>query len=1078
MRPHLVPRTALLTLLGLAALYSAAAAGPITIGPGPVLGSDRAGTVYRQEFQDWAHADLKALDPADDSYAFGDGHDASRDVVAFCEREEGGNVYFRVDLLDLALNAENGKLDLYLAIDCASGGQPWFPDYTNCQTDHPWELCLGIYSSGTVAGTNFKLYDQGFNTPYNSAYLGAYFNSQLDAVEFGIARSALLSAGWDGSRPLYFQVFTTKDFATTSCASGSKLADSFTDPDRGCSDGFYNGAFSDRDSAGVVYYASVAHGNQSVNRNADIRQHVYDPESNTHISGGTGFVRTLDTHRIFGVPLNIHPSGTLTTALRWAKSPSGPTDPGDGPAFLDSIRTFVDSDQARNPGALVGGVFAEHILPYFEGAVNAKSLALTDSLNQACYGVGAAEAGVMHVPERVIRQQPTGMSPLTGRTFDDLAASPYQATYLDEVTHLHHWFYPGESRWPDQPYRHKLHRVNGFLFFCINDREDQQKFGNDDGGALLDTRRSLLEKARSGDARQLVLVFDDWEALAGKSFDPNAGVPVANNNPIQYQNTVRWLANRPWVRVVTLKSMLDRAASDPAWIVDHGTRTDLSLQTYEWLKHASENSYHNWYYDQDGGVTGNEQDFYNLVPVITGAQGDYHARGATPSNDGPPLPSGRRHGDLNTPGTLLREAWLAIDAAPAGALKELAWLQYQAMIYETAWHEEEQNDYSATPYQNWSFPDNSWDGVNTWALRLQNHARDVGLLAAAAQWADSVRSGAIPAAPSAVARDLDQDGLAEYVLRNNRLLCVFERWGGRMVLAVAYDPASREGVPMVGPAVSNPASPGEEEGSGSGATRCTAFKDMNGGTYTDAAYSVSTLPGGFRFTAPDGKIQKDLTLGSGSDTLRAAYLETVSGPLYVRLGLSPNARDMVYHGRDHLVSASEATPVQNGTWYELANSAAGRARVLFGGATWNPSPSYEDADRRSLPLTEEVELSGNASFTLALVLNSGASVVGVPSGPGLAAGPRVALSAVRPSPGRGPFAAALFLAAPAAAARIGVYDVQGRRVLDLGRRSGESAALGFAARDAAGRPLSPGVYFLRAVTDDGAAASRRFVVLR
>ena len=46
-------------------------------------------------------------------------------------------------------------------------------------------------------------------------------------------------------------------------------------------------------------------------------------------------------------------------------------------------------------------------------------------------------------------------------------------------------------------------------------------------------------------------------------------------------------------------------------LIDHGDRFDLSLQTYEWLKHASEDSYHYWYYNEDGGFTGNEQDFYD-----------------------------------------------------------------------------------------------------------------------------------------------------------------------------------------------------------------------------------------------------------------------------------------------------------------------------------------------------------------------------------------------------------------------------------------------------------------------------------
>ena len=58
-------------------------------------------------------------------YLHGDGLDDSRDLAAFYEREESGHVFMRADFDDLALGAENSGLDLYVAIDCASGGQPW-----------------------------------------------------------------------------------------------------------------------------------------------------------------------------------------------------------------------------------------------------------------------------------------------------------------------------------------------------------------------------------------------------------------------------------------------------------------------------------------------------------------------------------------------------------------------------------------------------------------------------------------------------------------------------------------------------------------------------------------------------------------------------------------------------------------------------------------------------------------------------------------------------------------------------------------------------------------------------------------
>ena len=1109
---------AALVLLGIAAAVFPAPllAGPITIGPGPALGTDRAGVTWYEDFQDWTAADCKALDEAgtgDALYRFNDGLDDSRDLVAFYEREENGNLYFRVDLYDLALGAENGGLDLYLAIDAAAGGQIWLPDNLDCQTDRPWELCINVYRAGAAYGSDYRIYDKDWNN-VTGAYLGSYFNSQVDAVEFGITRQALLNAGWNGTSPLTFQVFTAKDGAETNCTGGgrsSDLADAIVDSDRGCSDGVLNGGISSTAQAGVVYYATIAHGNQSVNRAGAIGAHIYDSQANTGIPGGTGFLRTLDTHEIFRVPLNVHPSGTLTIACNWARKPGGAADPQDGPAFLARVRDFVDADQGARPGSLIGGALAEHILPYFEGPVNAASLAVTDSLNQVIYGVSAADAKVMHTPERVIRSQDTGLSPLDGRTFEDIAASPYAATYLDEVTHLHGWFYPGESCTPDQGYRHKVHRINGVYCFMINDREDQAKFANLDGGVPLDTRYSLLQKALYGGSSEIVVVFDDWEALAGKSFDPTSGNPIPNNNPNQYHNTVRWLANHPWVRISNLKDLLALALANPsAFVIDHGTRYDLPIQTYEWLKHASEDSYHYWYYDSNAGLTGNEQSFYDLVPVLTGKQGDYHARGETPAQDGPPLPSGKKHGDLNTPGTLMYEAWQALQGAPAGRMRDLGVHSYLAMIYETAWHEEDQTDYTdSNCYGAWLNPDGSWDGVNTWALRLQNHVRGAGLYAAAAQWAAAVRAGTASAVTEILPADLDFDGEPEYVLRNDRAYVVFERYGGRCVLACAYDPATQDAQVIVGAPYTNPSAPGEEEYTGPGANRCSAFKEMNGGVYADAPDTVTVLfpvcgpqrsPGStmrqvagrpyenapgppnalepacdfpplLEFRSGDGRIVKTASLGSGSYVLDVDYEETVSGPLYVRLGLSPNPLDLALHGQAHLSGTLDAP---NHT-YLLQNSAGGGALLDFGGATFDATPADAGTDRRDLALTEEVEVRADGPFALNLTLIPGLQVIEVPA-PATPA--RFSVTGPVPSPSTG--AARLDLALPErTCVRIEVADLMGRRVAtqDLGTREPGLARVSLDPRDDAGAALQPGLYFVRVVAGTR-ATTRRWVVVR
>jgi len=1078
-------------LLACALCARAGVAGPITIGPGPALGVDRAGVTWYEEFQDWTHADLRALDDAglgDATYDSGDGFRDSRDLVALYSRVEGASVFFRVDLYDLTGGAEAFNLDLYLAIDCAAGGQVWMPDFLDVQTSRPWELCLAIYNGGSVQGTHFNLYNAAFGS-VTGAYRGAYFNPTLDAVEFGVSRQALIDAGWDGVTPFTMQAFTTRDFAESNCTGGgrsSDVTDAIEDDDRGCSDGTLDGGTSSAATAGLVHYASIAHGNQSVNQADDIGAHIYDSPGQTGISGGTGFLRTLDTHGLFRVPLNIHASGSLVVAAQWARKPAGAADPQDGPAFLARIREFVDADMSQTPGALIGGVFAEHIMPYFEGPVNARSIQMRDSLMQVVFGVSAAQARVMHTPERVIRSQSTGLSPLDGHTFEDIAASPYQATYLDEVAHLHHWFHPGESCTPDAGYRHKLHRINGVDCFMINDREDQAKFGNHDGGAVMDTRYSLLQKALYGSSSEIVVVFDDWEALAGKSFDPTSGQSAANDNPNQYHRTIRWLANHPWVRIQTLRDLLDVAYASPAaFIIDHGQRTDLPLQTYEWLAHASEGSYHHWYYNENAGITGNEQDFYDVVPVITGPQGDYHQRGVTPAADGPPLPSGKSHGDVNTPGTLMHDAWADLQSAPMNRLRQLGEYSFNAMIYETAWHEENELDYSDTDcYGAWRFPDLSWDGVNTWALRLQNHVRQVGFYADAARWAEAVRTGSALGA-IATAIDLDQDGEPEYRIRTRRLYAVFERYGGRCVLAAAWDSLSQDAEVIIGAPVTNPSAPGEEEFTGAGANRCSGFKDMNSGTYADAPYSValaiSPLPAspgaGWTFTSPDGLVSKTVLAfeSLSEDALVADYTESLPGPLYVRLGLSPNPLDLMHRGHTGLQSLS--TP----GIYRLWNSQRGAAQIEAPSAAFQSSPAFAGWDRRNLALTEEVELAGEGAFRITLRMRGDTAFTRLPTvGVGEAAA-RVPLRlSLAPSPVRAGAAAVLTLAlADACEVTLELVDAQGRIVRRQAHGSAPAGALRLtlAARDDAGSPLAAGLYFVR-VRAGAASAETRCAVLR
>lgn len=965
----------------------------IIIGPGPIIGTNRnpnvpytGGGVWYQEFQDWRASDLRALDTNADNYSIPDDRDTSRDLVAFYSHDDGTNIYFRFDFFDLGFNVETWGLDVYVAIDCMPGsGNTTLPDNIETQTDHPWEVVVAVYdsqfkniydTSGAVSLTNFA---------------GSYWRADLDGVEFGIRRSVLTARGWDGVSPFHLQAYTCKDNpnGNNEIPNGSDIVDHLGTLTRNTGGGsglLAGGVLSDA-TTGRAKYAVIAHANQSVAPKGGTQGHIYTDYSATL---KPGFIRLIDSAEMLNVPMNLHISGSLIMSFLWANQ--DPAEPGypnrDGPTFLNRARRFVTPGQG--PGSLIGGVLAEHIMPYFEGDVNRKSIEQNNELVQQVFGLGVNDMKVMHIPERVFHTNtnspyvnPAG--PIKGKPFEDIVASGFPATYLDEVTHLHWWFYPNETsnpgwddnncgRWAggrgndEEPYHHKVHKINGVYCFMINDREDQEKFGNDDNGMLNATRFVLLQKARAADSSQLTLVFDDWEAFAGNSFASS----TPNNNADQWDRTVRWAANHPWIEFVNLKDVLGWATNDPSWVIDHGYVYDKSSQTYEWLKRASEQDYDHWYYG-----TGLETSFFHRVP---------------PVKDGW-VPGGmKKYGDLNTTNTLMRDSWDRIQAIAAPALKKLSEWSYSAMIYETAWHDEDANpdQYKSRNYQvdfnrttaqgncDDSYADTTGDPISGWAVRLHGHVRDMGVMKAASDWVQQVKDGTQTATPTVYAADLDDDQLWEYVVCNNKVFLCFERWGARLVKAFVFDPTLNGGdaIAVVGVPVSNP--PEETENEGVDNNRCSAFKDRystgQNHAYVDmdfAATAPEALPNGWRFVSEDGRLTKEVTLPPGREVAQVEYrMHPAVGTLYTRYGLGPNQLDIMLRGPANLVSSGDAS------FRGLRNTQGGAAYVVAGRNVSFVNGALASAgwDNRALPMVEQYEtVSSATNWTVALAFSEAAA---------------------------------------------------------------------------------------------------------
>jgi len=959
-------RNSLFLLVAAAVMLASGNSMAITIGAGPSIGIDKRGTTWYQEFQDWQSTDLRALDINADVTLW-DANNSSRDIVAFYSHDDGANYSFRVDLFDMGFAIENGGLDLYLLIDCVGGGKTNFPDGVRCNADpaRPWDVAVKVYnsvyrfvedSSGSLLTTNFP----------------TYWNSELDSMEFSIPRSLLINKGWNGSSTIYFQLAAGKDFS-------NQVADAvgtFT-PATPSANGSLTGAIASDASTGRAKYAIIAHANQSVAPRSGTQGHIY--KNRTDINLHPGFIRLLDSAEMFNTPVNLHISGTLMMSFLWAaQNPADGDYPDrDGPTFMARCRDFVTT----GPGSLIGGVLAEHIMPYFEGQVNEKSIEQNSQLIEHYFGLTEEDMGVMHVPERVIRTQTnhpnvSASGPLDGKTFEEIEQSGFAATYLDEVTHLHWWFYPNETnnvgwdsnncgRWAggqgndEEPYHHKVHKINGVYTFMINDREDQSKFGNDDGGMAKDTRYTLLQKALSPDSSQITIVFDDWEALAGNSFASS----TPNNNADQFHATLRWAANHQWIDIKNLNDVLEWATNDASWVIDHGYVYDKTSQTYEWLKRASEQSYDNWYY---GSVL--EQNFFNRTAAVHNGW----------------VPVGmKKYGDMNTPGTLIRDSWDRIQSISSPYLKMISEWSYSAMIYETAWHDEDANpdQYKSRNYQvdfnrgtgqgncDNSVADTTYDVTSGWALRLHGHVRDMGVMKAASDWVQDVKDGIQGPETTVLAADIDDDTLVEYILQNDKVFLCIERWGARVIKAFVYDPFMNGGDArmVIGVPISNPAQESEEENANN--NRNSLFKDhwstgQSSNGYIDMDYASPVEPVAgldyWEFVSSDGRIRKRIQLPRGRDVAVAQYgVSNSVGTLYVRNGLGPNQLDLMFNGTVNLERKSDAS------FKGLKNNQGGEAYMIIGKSTALNSGTIADSgwDNRELPLIEIFEVNNITNAT-------------------------------------------------------------------------------------------------------------------
>ncbi len=968
----------------------------INIGRGEVIGVlTGTGTNY-SEFRDWTWEDCLVLDEYEgdggnnqqgDVYMAYDGFDSSRDIVAFYAHDGGdigsggdGKFYFRVDFQDLAPLAEEGNLDIYVVVDTGNpaAGEMALPDDVDLMTSNRWECVVAVYQSGmgavyvdTNPASNSTTVAHGYNlTPFGverrdqtrtDGFRDAYFNSSLDAVEFSISRDAL--PGWLGNMSsLHFQCFVTKDGTCNSCgtdgaAGGGDIGgrndvrDTIYDDD--VAEDYWMSQASIKNvlsywwagdaHAGRAKVAMVVHGNQAIQPGSVIQDYIND-------GAGAGYNRPLAVHELYDVPLNLHITPTLASALEWAR-----TDPGvaeswrtnyyaSGPAFNDWIRRLYET----NVVYLLGSTFSDHILPYFTKEFNRDNVALANEVLGQVYGFVQKTNTVFWTPERV----------LDGDVLNKISDLGYEYTLIDQMTHMWHW-QGRATALGDGGYR--INKFNGVNCFVMNDGASQYRFSNTDGGLPTALRSLLSRKARSGTQDQVVTMVSNWEDF-GTLGDANA-----------YDRNVIWLANHPWIEIVGLEDvaagLVDKTWDgwgDHWYIEDRGTATRTKV-AYDWLHHATETNYDNWY----TGSTYEEGLQTNKFQVRPGVS------------------MSSAYGMMYFAG-LITDTWVQVASIADTNIGKLARSVLHASVFETAYHNQTNGSGGTARFSTgeYIYQDTDYEHLADFSRYAQSQTRLAAIVERVDDWA-AAASGMTNVQASN--EDVDLDGEDEYLLYNDRVFGLFERVGGRLIGVWVRDFLYDRVLQAAGNLVGYPGSSTEYEGTynveSNGtvvAFRTSCLKDWwasaNGNQYINDFYSATYWTNGWRLTSSDNAVRKTITLAPKSWKFEVQYAMSgsMSGqPLYVRHGLSPNLFDLIMRGQSTLGSEQHGAGVMTlkNTNYETTviatigyADAGHNAGFNTGAVDDDPSKSvlFNTVNMRNQAQTHQVEMVGTNSFAFSL----------------------------------------------------------------------------------------------------------------
>ncbi|MCX7869290.1 MAG: hypothetical protein N2322_04995, partial [Terrimicrobiaceae bacterium] len=382
----------------------------------------------------------------------------------------------------------------------------------------------------------------------------------------------------------------------------------------------------------------------------------------------------------------------------------------------------------------------------------------------------------------------------------------------------------------------------------------------------------------------------------------------------------------------------------------------------DWIDHATQENYDNWYYGSayEQGLFG--QSFGAAQPFgQVGVSGHAHA------------------------------AWQAlIGASLQPSLHSLAKGVFGAAVLQTAFHNTNNHDLSKFSTGAYINPDiETGQTLAGFARNSHAQARFAAVYARVQQWASSATASTL----GTEAADVDLDGAPEYLLFNSRLFALFEARGGRMTAAWMRDPFTGRVWQMAGNFAAYSNTDTEEEGASNfvgnstslSAYRTSGFKDWwtintsNTGSNAgvNAMYSVAPAASGTGWTFSHGGVTKTVRIPqAASERLEATYQLSGLNKAFIRFGLSPNLQQLLLRGHEGLGNET----LTGSTRVALTNSAGGdtvrawvEAPAINAAATDVASTGFTTVLRRNQAQTHqvEVELTGAGPHVVTLGFDLG-----------------------------------------------------------------------------------------------------------